>query len=283
MGKGLRRGCRQFVNLTVNQILCGITWRPEWAASTLDMATNHQYDFPCAVVGVDIAAGEEHFDAINYPDLHGPFFAMAQEAKKRNMPLTLHAGEMTSENAMYNVQRAIIEYGARRIGHGYRMTESMEIMNVVRSHDVHVEVCPTSSAETGGWMYDDENTNREWKNHPAISMLRHGISLSFSSDDPAVFHTSLSWQYRIAIAKMSLSCFDLWQMNLNAVTASWCSSEEKDRLTELIQCYGHAKLFDLYEMNHHNHNRRMSQFAWWRTKTDSFLDRVYLRNEEVKV
>lgn len=80
--KGLRRGCDQFVNLTVNQILCGITWRPEWAASTLNMATNHQYDFPCAVVGVDIAAGEEHFDAENFRDLHGPFLKWLK--KQRN-------------------------------------------------------------------------------------------------------------------------------------------------------------------------------------------------------
>jgi adenosine deaminase len=247
------------------------------------MATSHQHDFPCAVVGVDIAAGEEHFDAKNYPDLHGPFFAMAQEATKRNMPLTLHAGEMTSENAVDNVRRAVVEYGARRIGHGYRMTESLAIMDVVRSHDVHVEVCPTSSVETGGWMYDDENANRDWKNHPTTTMLSHGISSSFSSDDPAVFHTSLSWQYRIAIAKMSLSCLDLWQMNFNAVTASWCSREEKDRLIELILCYGHTKGFDLHTTNNRNHNRRMSQFSWWRTKTDSFLDRVYLRDEEVKV
>lgn len=208
---------------------------------------------------------------------------MAQEAKKRNIPLTLHAGEMTSENAIDNVRRAVVEYGARRIGHGYRMTESVEIMNIVRAYDVHVEVCPTSSVETGGWMYDNENSNRDWKNHPATAMLRHGISLSFSSDDPAVFHTSLSWQYRIAIAKMSLSCLDVCQMNLKAVTASWCPKEEKDRLTELIQCYGHAKGFDLYETNHRIHDRRISQSHWWETKTDSFFDRVYLRNEEVKV
>jgi adenosine deaminase len=264
--------------LTVNQILCAITWRPDWAASTLNIATKHQYDFPCAVVGVDIAAGEEHFDDQNHPELYGPHYAMAQEAKKRHIPLTLHAGEMTTVNAVDNVRKAIIEYGACRLGHGYRMTESSTVMDIVRSHNVHVEVCPTSSVETGGWVYDDETSHRPWKNHPATTMLKHGISISFSSDDPAVFHTSLSWQYRIALAKMSLSRRDIVQMNLNAVDASWCPKEEKERLTKLIQCYGQRYGIDECRGFQCLNNVQMSHSSWWKSKTDIFSDRVYLFN-----
>jgi Adenosine deaminase len=54
---GLRRGSHKF-NIVVNQILCAITWRPDWAQPTLDLVLEHWHDYPCATVGIDIAAGE---------------------------------------------------------------------------------------------------------------------------------------------------------------------------------------------------------------------------------
>jgi adenosine deaminase len=270
--KGLRRGCEKFDNLIVNQILCGIAWRPDWAMSTLDMVAKHRNDYPCAVVGVDIAAGEEHFDEQNHPDLYGPHYEMAQEAKKNHIPLTLHAGEAT-EHALENIRRAITEYGARRIGHGYRMVESLAIMELVRDNNVHVEVCPTSSVETGGWVYDNDGT-RDWREHPAMIMMKHGVSVSLSSDDPAVFHTSLAWQYRVALSKMKLTRQDLVEMNIGAVEAAWCSSEEKTRLRKLIQCYGKER--NVEGLEHYQCDDDQAPRSWGRSKTDSFSDRVYL-------
>ncbi len=48
----------------MNQILCCIAWRPDWADDVIDLANDMKNNFPCAVVGVDIAAGEEHFDKV---------------------------------------------------------------------------------------------------------------------------------------------------------------------------------------------------------------------------
>ena len=48
----------------VNQILCCIAWRPDWAFEVIDLADERRNSSPCAVVGVDIAAGEEHFDKV---------------------------------------------------------------------------------------------------------------------------------------------------------------------------------------------------------------------------
>ena len=56
--RGLRAGC-EACGVTVNQILCCITWRPDWAEEVVDLASELK-DSPgiCKVVGVDIAAGE---------------------------------------------------------------------------------------------------------------------------------------------------------------------------------------------------------------------------------
>ena len=48
----------------VNQILCCIAWRPDWAVDVINLAHERRNNTPCAVVGVDIAAGEEHFDKV---------------------------------------------------------------------------------------------------------------------------------------------------------------------------------------------------------------------------
>ena len=62
--KGLRRGQEEY-GIIVNQILCCITWRPDWADDVVRLAHERRKDVPCAVVGVDIAAGEEHFDKVS--------------------------------------------------------------------------------------------------------------------------------------------------------------------------------------------------------------------------
>jgi len=282
--RGLRRGCRDFPDLTVTQILCSIAWRPDWALATVDLAERYRDAQPCPVVGVDVAAGEEMFDAAQHPDLYRPHYAMAQRARELGIPLTLHAGEST-EHALENVRRAVLEYGAVRIGHGYRMVDSAAIMQLVRDHNVHVEVCPTSSVETGGWVYDDGNGDdddeeeddgrgRNWKRHPAVTMLQHGVSISLSSDDPAVFHTSLAWQYRIALAKMELTPRDLVCMNLDAVDAAWCSEAEKERLRRLIRCFAKGKQIEGLDLTNHPCGNVE------KSRTDSFSDRVYLNAHE---
>ena len=62
--RGLRRGEKEF-GVFVNQILCCIAWRPDWANDVVELAHKRKADVPCAVVGIDIAAGEEHFDKVS--------------------------------------------------------------------------------------------------------------------------------------------------------------------------------------------------------------------------
>ena len=193
--RGLRRGSSEY-GIVVNQILCCITWRPDWADEVVQIASVRRNDNPCAVVGVDIAAGEEHFDAEEFPHLHLPHLKAMKKAQDLNLNITIHAGEVGSTD---NIKLAITTYGATRIGHGYRITEDLELMNELREKNIHVEVCPTSSRETGGWKVSG---NKDWTKHPCLVMMENNVSVGFNSDDPAVFNTSLAWQYRTVVAKM---------------------------------------------------------------------------------
>lgn len=143
--KGLRRGCEEASALGgicfINQILCGINFQPDWSADVIDMANEFRHDFPCAVVGIDVAAGESHFS----PDspFHKGHLDMCRKAVSLGVPITLHAGE--TPDSERNVGAAILDYGASRIGHGYRISNQDNVIALAKSKNIHFENCPTSS------------------------------------------------------------------------------------------------------------------------------------------
>ena len=224
--RGLRNGCEKY-NIIVNQILCAINFGPQWSSDVVEMADQHRRDFPCAVVGVDVAAGEDHFSEDS--PLRKEHFDMCQKAKELGLNITLHAGE--TPNSAQNVQKAIEEYGAKRIGHAYHITEHPQIMDLVKDQNIHLEVCPTSSVETGGWEKTD------WRDHPACIFRDNELSISFSSDDPAVFNTSLTWQYRIALKKMRWEEEDIMETLEAAIEAAFLPKEEKMKLRQKVKEY----------------------------------------------
>jgi len=244
--RGLRRG-EELYGIKVNQILCCITWRPDWADDVVRLAHERRNDMPCAVVGVDIAAGEDHFDKEGNPHLYEPHRRAMERAQSLGIPITLHAGEVSDGDAY--IHAAIDDFGARRIGHGYRMTPST--MKLCKEQNIHIEVCPTSSVETGGWQFETKN----WKDHPVVHMIRHGVPVSLNSDDPSVFDTSLTWQWRIALGKMGLTLEQVKQTTRDAIDAAFISKEEKAQLNQLVE-------------KHVPHKQP------WLLQTHSFNDRV---------
>eukprot|EP00934_Nitzschia_sp_Nitz4_P009316 Nitzschia sp. Nitz4//scaffold119_size111653//1814//3243//NITZ4_004171-RA/size111653-snap-gene-0.69-mRNA-1//-1//CDS//3329533779//9306//frame0 len=222
--RGLRRGCQEF-DVIVTQILCAIDFQPQWASDVVEMAHLHRNATPCEVVGVDIAAGESHYNPSS--PMWKDHYEMCQRAQELGLSITLHAGE-TPESA-HNVGTAINSHGASRIGHAYRMVANHELLDEVREKNIHIEICPTSSVETGGWQ------KTVWKDHPVNTFRDRGISVSLSSDDPAVFNTSLTWQYRIALIKMGWNCEDIVNMVEKAIDACFWNEDGKEKLRAKLQ------------------------------------------------
>lgn len=219
--------------ITINQILCAINFSPQWSNDIVDMAVQYKPNYPCAVVGIDIAAGEDHFTT---PALRQGHYDMCQKAKKMGINVTIHAGE--TPHSSQNVQTAIQEYGAKRIGHGYHIADNAEILQLVKSRNIHLEVCPTSSVETGGWVKPSSTeTLSPWKQHPLAVFRQQGLKMSISSDDPAVFNTSLTWQYRIALKKMRLEVEDIMSILDDTISATFLPEEEQQKLRQIVQDY----------------------------------------------
>jgi len=236
--RGLRAGERKCnYSVRVNQILCCITWRPDFAEDVVDICIERRNDAPCAIVGIDIAAGEEHFDSEDFAHLHLPHVNALARANQMGLNITIHAGEVdtTGENVLHAVQK----YHASRVGHGYRIPSSEQgsdtitaLFHELLQRQIHFEICPTSSVETGGWDYDDsaEGVKKNWEEHPMVMFMKRGFNVGLNSDDPAVFDTSLTFQYRIAATKMRLSYGQLVQTVRNAIDASFAEASVKQEL-----------------------------------------------------
>ena len=141
----------------------------------------------------------------------------------------------------------------------------MKMVELMRDRNIHLEVCPTSSNETGGWAYTGE---KNWKEHPMVRMVKERLPLSINSDDPGVFHTSLSWQYRVVLAKMGLDRETILQSNLHAIEAAFCSEEDKSKLRTTVQEF-------VTKIGMHKEDAR----DWHRSHSDNFVDRVYIKIE----
>eukprot|EP00553_Chaetoceros_curvisetus_P001580 CAMPEP_0204628330 /NCGR_PEP_ID=MMETSP0717-20131115/15552_1 /ASSEMBLY_ACC=CAM_ASM_000666 /TAXON_ID=230516 /ORGANISM="Chaetoceros curvisetus" /LENGTH=425 /DNA_ID=CAMNT_0051644881 /DNA_START=22 /DNA_END=1295 /DNA_ORIENTATION=- len=230
--RGLRRGEEDF-GVKVNQILCCIAWRPEWAKEVIELAHDRRNDFPCAIVGVDIAAGEDHFNEEELPHLYTPHYEAFQRAQELKLNITIHAGEVGDSTY---IRKAVNEYGATRIGHGYRIVHEPHVMEEMKGKNIHFEACPTSSDETGGWKYD-EDKGKDWKEHPVIHMVKHGLNVGLNSDDPAVFDTSLTWQYRLAVGKMGLTKLCIVDSLYHSISAAFVSEEDKSLIRSLVDDY----------------------------------------------
>lgn len=226
--RGLRRGCTEH-GIIVNQIICCITFQPSWSMSIMQLAEKYRSAYPCAVVGVDSAAGEVGDD----PAGHAEAF---QKAKDLGLKVTVHAGEVSGPQ---NVLHAAFDFHAARVGHGYSVADgnSDESLESLARHGLHFEVCPTSSDETGAWKYDSETCTPPWKEHPLLRMLNAGASVSINSDDPSVFATTLTDELMLCVTQVGLSKEQILQLTQFALEASFCSNEERFAVQEKINSF----------------------------------------------
>merc|ERR1712038_654981 len=76
-------------------------------------------------------------DKEKFPHLYEPHHRAFKRARELGLKVTMHAGEVGESE---HVKRAIEEYGATRIGHGYRIIHDTQFMEHLRKMNIHFEV-----------------------------------------------------------------------------------------------------------------------------------------------
>jgi aminodeoxyfutalosine deaminase len=128
------------------------------------------------------------------------FRAVYERAAEIGLHRLMHAGEVGSPE---KIREAIELLGAERIGHGIAAIHDPDLMDLLAERQIPLEVCPGSNIKTGALALQLGRNAATIEDHPLPALLRHGIPVVLSTDDPAMFHTTLQTEYENA-ARMGL-------------------------------------------------------------------------------
>lgn len=170
--------------------------------------------------GVFIGLGLGGLEAGFPPELFTDEFA---EARASGLHVVAHAGEGAGAES---VRGALDALGAERIGHGIRCLEDPSLVAELRERQVPLEVCPISNYRTG--------VVAETEPHPILRMLDEGLYVTVNSDDPPMFATSLTGEYRW-LAGQGVPLDTLLDCNRRAIDASFLDAEAKARLHDRLR------------------------------------------------
>jgi len=100
---------------------------------------------------------------------------------------------------------------AERIGHGIAAAQYPALMDLLVDRRIPLEICPQSNIRTGALAKQLRLPEAPIKDHPLPQLWRHGIPIVLSTDDPAMFHTTLQAEYENA-AQLGLNETELAQI-----------------------------------------------------------------------
>src|SRR6516225_674137 len=143
-------------------------------------------------------------------------FASAIAAGLHSVP---HAGEMSGPATIWE---ALDGLRAERIGHGISCLDDPALVARLRESQVPLEVCPTSNVCT--------RQVPGLAAHPLPRLLAEGLFVTLNSDDPPMFGTTLTDEYRRAASVLWLSRSELAGLAANGVRASFLDSGAKQAL-----------------------------------------------------
>ncbi|HEU5159491.1 MAG TPA: adenosine deaminase [Streptosporangiaceae bacterium] len=181
------------------------------ARATIDHALSHP---PRALVGFGLAGIEDRRAA--YRDDFRDAFRAATAAGLHSVP---HAGETTGPETIWE---ALDGLGAERIAHGIRCLDDPRLVARLRAERIPLDVCPTSNVRTGQVP--------DLAAHPLPRLLAEGLVVTLNSDDPPMFGTSLTQEYRAAADVFGLGRAELAGLARAAVHASFLDEAAKQEI-----------------------------------------------------
>ena len=164
-------------------ILCGMRNDKKNVEEVADIAI----EYKDKIIGFDIAGPELNFR----PSL---FKSSFDKLRKENINLTIHAGEGDNVDSIKDA----LDNGAKRIGHGIRIIEDIDVNNsilgntasYILDNQVPLEVCITSNIHT--------NMYKSYEDHPVNILINLGFNISLNTDNRLMSNTSVKKEISIA-------------------------------------------------------------------------------------
>ncbi len=125
-----------------------------------------------------------------YPNL--PFIKPFKQLSSEGVPVCIHAGEFFGlENSVLEA----LEMSPKRITHAIAATKYPDILNKIYKQGVIIETCMTSNKKTGAI--------KSFKDYPIKKFLEYKIPVVIGSDDPALFKTNMTKEFKLLSKQIS--------------------------------------------------------------------------------
>jgi len=199
--------------LEAHGILCRILldavrhWGPESADKVLDLY--ERMPLP-SIVGFGTGGDETAVPAAAFGGIY-------LRARALGLRTSVHAGEWSGPEAVRDVLDTL---RPDRIDHGIAAAQDPHLLARLKEEDTILCVAPTSNLRTGAVATAAA--------HPLRALLRAGVRVTLSADDPSLFGTTTSGEYRFAREQLGLDERELRVLAGNAFHAAFCSREERD-------------------------------------------------------
>jgi adenosine deaminase CECR1 len=194
--------------------------------NSMKTAADLMAQYPGIVVGADVYSEEDKGATAFYM---APIMEEAREYSMAEygfeLPLFLHDGESSfptgvpdspvSLTGPYpgNVNNNVIDaflLNSERVGHGIELAKLPELAE----------------------MYAEEGI----PNHPAVPLMRTGVRISISPDDPAMFgYTGVTFDYVVAVLAWDLSLSEVKRLIINSIEDAAMTDAEKAELMSTWQ------------------------------------------------
>jgi adenosine deaminase len=174
------------------------------------------------VAGFDIAADEAGFPIDNH-------IAAFEYANAKGLHITAHAGEAKGAESVWETLQ---HFKPSRIGHGVRSIEDPKLVEHLRQHNIHLEICPSCNVQID--LYDT------YKDHPIDQLYKAGVSLSVNTDAPTIVNITKTREYQKLQEVFDWTVADLYACNVNALKAAFITDDVRITLLDKLSNAYHS-------------------------------------------
>ncbi len=153
-----------------------------------------------------------------------PFAAYFERARGAGLHSAPHAGEFSGPESIWGALTAL---GAERIAHGVRAVEDPALMNYLAQHHIPLDITPTSNLLLGVYP--------TCAAHPLPRLHATGIPITISTDDPALFQTTLNEEVIHLSTDFGLDVSVIDEILLNGVRSSFLPAQRRQKLEAAFQ------------------------------------------------
>lgn len=171
---------------------------------------------PYGVAALDLAADEARYSLDNH-------IAAFDYMHEMGGGCIAHAGEALGHVSILETIKLL---NVSRIGHGVNCIDDLETVELIKSKNIHLEICPSCNIVCNIFGTIEE--------HPIDKIKNLGVSIGVNTDARTVANTTLNNEYLLLNERFGWQRNDFIECNISAIKASFINSESKAFLCQEI-------------------------------------------------